>query len=85
MAHVRTPDIALVFLGPGVEKRPELSEIAAGAGTLGSRVFFLLDAVDQRQLLEFTASADIGIIPYPPIDLNSRLCTPNKLFEFIVA
>ena len=84
MAHVRTPDIALVFLGPGVEKRAELSEIAAGTCTLGSRVFFL-DAVDQRQLLEFTASADIGIVPYPPIDLNSQLCTPNKLFEFIVA
>lgn len=61
-----------------------MQAIAAADGTLDSRVFFL-DAVDQSELLEHTASADIGVIPYPPIDLNSRLCTPNKLFEYIVA
>ena len=52
--------------------------------SFGSRIHFL-DPVSQDELLSWTAGADIGIVPYPPIDLNSRLCTPNKLFEFIVA
>lgn len=44
-----------------------------------------IDAVSQEELLFYTASADLGIIPYQPVDLNTKLCTPNKLFEFIQA
>jgi glycosyltransferase involved in cell wall biosynthesis len=36
-------------------------------------------------LVFWSAAADVGIIPYQPIDLNHRLCSPNKLFEFIAA
>jgi glycosyltransferase involved in cell wall biosynthesis len=36
-------------------------------------------------LIAYTQSADAGIIPYPHIDLNSYYCTPNKLFDFLVA
>ena len=46
---------------------------------------FFFPAVDQSILLEYSASADVGIIPYPHVDLNSYYCTPNKLFEFIQA
>jgi hypothetical protein len=35
--------------------------------------------------LGYSASADVGLIPYPAIDVNTTLCTPNKLFEFLVA
>jgi len=84
IALVRQLEIVLVFLGPDGGKRRELEQIAGKLGLLGSRIYFL-DPVPQDALLSWTAGADIGIIPYPPIDLNSRLCTPNKLFEFIVA
>ena len=84
MALVRRPETVLVFLGPDGGKRDELQEIARELGLLGARIHFL-DPVSQVELLSWTAGADVGIIPYPPIDLNSRLCTPNKLFEFIVA
>jgi glycosyltransferase involved in cell wall biosynthesis len=67
-----------------MELRQQLEAIAQRNGTLGLRVFFR-DPVPQSVLLSYTSSADIGIVPYPPIDLNSRYCTPNKLFEFIVA
>ena len=52
--------------------------------TINKKVFFF-PAVEQSVLLEYSASADVGIIPYPHIDLNSYYCTPNKLFEFIQA
>jgi len=46
---------------------------------------YFLPAVPQAELLQHSASADLGIIPYPHVDLNSYYCTPNKLFEFIQA
>jgi len=42
-------------------------------------------AVAQADLLDVTASADAGIIPYQRTCLNNYYCTPNKLFEFIAA
>ncbi|BCQ59337.1 glycosyltransferase [Pseudomonas protegens] len=80
---VKTKDIDLVMMGFGsfgeLLKKKSLS-----LGLLGSRIYFL-EAVPQSELLQHSASADIGIIPYPHVDLNSYYCTPNKLFEFIQA
>lgn len=72
----------LVFMGYG-EGRDELIRIAHEEG-LTSRVHFM-DAVPQSELLNWTSSADVGVIPYQPIDLNNYYCSPNKLFEFIQA
>jgi glycosyltransferase involved in cell wall biosynthesis len=70
---------ALVFLGYG-EYRRHLQDLARAAGNV-----HFLDAVSQGELLDYTASADLGIIPYQPVDLNTMFCTPNKLFEFLQA
>lgn len=32
-----------------------------------------------------TSSADIGLIPYSPVDINTTYCTPNKLFEYLAS
>lgn len=71
--------VALVLLGYG-EYRAHLESLARRHGQ--GRVFFL-DAVSQEELLAHSASADLGIIPYQPVDLNTKFCTPNKFFEFI--
>jgi glycosyltransferase involved in cell wall biosynthesis len=42
-------------------------------------------AVAQDKLLQYTQSADAGIIPYQATCMNNYYCTPNKLFEFIAA
>ena len=84
MAAVQSEDIVLVIMGPGAERRAALEGIARDGGTLGQRVLFH-DPVPQGVLLSYTADAEVGIVPYPAVDLNSRYCTPNKLFEFIVA
>ncbi len=82
MVHVADPAIHLVFLGDGPARgglRNEISRLG-----LQSRVH-MLDAVPQEELLAYTASADLGVIPYQNTCLNNYYCTPNKLFEFIAA
>ena len=74
--------IHLIFMGYG-EAIPELKKITQ-ALKLEERVHFM-EAVSQEELLYWTASADAGIIPYQPVDLNNYYCSPNKLFEFIQA
>lgn len=74
--------IHLVFMGYG-DAQEELQNIARTRG-LESQVHFK-GAVPQSELLFWTASADAGIIPYQGIDLNYYYCSPNKLFEFILA
>ena len=83
MAHVKEPDVDLVMMGFG-EYGQKLQSTAHRLGLAGKRVHFL-PAVPQSELLQHSASADMGIIPYPHVDLNSYYCTPNKLFEFIQA
>jgi glycosyltransferase involved in cell wall biosynthesis len=76
------PAVHLVLLGYG-NMRQELQEIAREC-RIEDRVHFVA-AVPWEQLLYVTATADAGIIPYPPLDLNTRFCSPNKLFEYIQA
>lgn len=83
MAHVKNNDVDLVMMGFGAFG-DLLKAKAIRLKLLGKRIHFL-PAVPQSELLQHSASADIGIIPYPHVDLNSYYCTPNKLFEFIQA
>lgn len=75
--------IVTVLMGFG-DYEKELKSIAKAEGLLNRKVFFH-PAAPQEILLEYSASADVGIIPYPHVDLNGYYCTPNKLFEFIQA
>jgi glycosyltransferase involved in cell wall biosynthesis len=60
-------------------------EITACADNLGlkDRVF-MLPPVPQRELMDFTADADIGTIPLRALR-SYRFACPGKLFEFIGA
>jgi glycosyltransferase involved in cell wall biosynthesis len=82
MARVNAPQVHLVFLGDGALARP-LSRRATARG-VAARVHFH-GAVAQSDLLHYTASADLGVIPYQATCLNNLYCTPNKLFEYIAA
>jgi glycosyltransferase involved in cell wall biosynthesis len=82
MAFVTTPAVHLVFLGNGALAR-RLSRRAKERKVNG-RVHFH-PSVAQDGLLRYTASADVGVIPYQPTCLNNLYCTPNKLFEYIAA
>lgn len=82
MHQIRALDWHLVMLGDGV-LRSRLQRLA-GRGPARDRIH-ILPAVPQDDLLAWTASADAGLVPYVADCMNSMLCTPNKLYEFISA
>lgn len=73
----------LVMLGWG-DLEGELRKKAQALGILGARLHFV-PKIPQSELLSYTSSATIGLIPYPAVDINTKFCTPNKLFEFVRA
>jgi glycosyltransferase involved in cell wall biosynthesis len=72
--------VALVLLGYG-PLRLTLQNLARSE-SLTDRVRFV-DAVPPDDLLDVTASATLGILPYQPVSLNNRLALPNKIFEYL--
>jgi glycosyltransferase involved in cell wall biosynthesis len=48
-------------------------------------VIFFQSAVNHSILLEYTSSADFGILFYEDTCLNHRYCSPNKIFEYLMA
>ncbi|HUI10188.1 MAG TPA: glycosyltransferase [Bacteroidota bacterium] len=84
MGLLSSRDVALVLMGPDNGGGNELVALARERGLLGRSVYFH-PPVKQDELLSYTASADVGLIPYTAVDWNTKFCTPNKLYEFIVA
>lgn len=73
----------LVMLGWGTTEK-QLKNLAEDLGVFDKKVFFV-PKISQKELVSYTSSATIGIIPYDGYDLNTKYCTPNKLFEFVCA
>jgi glycosyltransferase involved in cell wall biosynthesis len=76
------PGASLVVLGEGALK--EALEELAGANGLRGRVLFK-DFIPHRDVPRFISSADVGIIPYENVGINHYLCSPSKLFHYIMA
>ncbi|MBD2297080.1 glycosyltransferase [Nostoc sp. FACHB-190] len=75
-------DACLAIIGYGAYE-PNLREIAQKEG-VADKVFFL-GQVPSDEMLNYSAGADIGVIPYRPIDDNHLYCSPNKFFEYVLA
>lgn len=69
--------LAIVGYGPIDDVLKELST-SKGIDDRVAR----LGRLEQEELLMLTPGADLGVVPYLPIDLNHELCSPNKFFEF---
>jgi glycosyltransferase involved in cell wall biosynthesis len=77
------PGFELAIIGiDSLGVRSKLESIA-GESPL-SNVYFL-EPVPPDQLVSFTTGADIGILPYRNIGLNTSLASPNKLWEYIAS
>ncbi len=72
----------LVLLGDG-EIREDLRHLLHRLN-LEDRVF-LFPAVPLERLLEYTASASVGLIAYSTESLNFQYALPNKFFEYLMA
>jgi glycosyltransferase involved in cell wall biosynthesis/ubiquinone/menaquinone biosynthesis C-methylase UbiE len=81
--QVKQDDVHLVFLGP-TEPKLEKSLKKIAGNLLDNNIHFI-PPVSQAELLRYTTSADFGVIPYPPCDMNTKFCMPNKMFEYIQA
>jgi len=77
------PEGSLVMMGWGRLEQP-LRDQAEAMGLLDRRIFFI-PPVTQAELLLWTSSADVGVIPYRAVGLNNYYSLPNKLFEYIAA
>lgn len=76
---------ALVILGDGVLK-DELTGIADQVNRdAGRQRVFFLPGVPNAELEQWTAGADLGVIPYENVALNHWFCSPNKLWEYPAA
>lgn len=74
--------IVLVIVGYGDYKK-ELKRLVR-ENQLEQRVYFY-GGVDSDKLHNITCDADLGLIPYFGVDDNNYFCSPNKLFELIIA
>jgi glycosyltransferase involved in cell wall biosynthesis len=77
-----TSSAILVILGEG-DLKDALHSLIEMEG-LSSRVFFS-DYVPHGEVPRFISSADVGIIPYANVGINHYLCSPSKLFHYIMA
>lgn len=66
---------------PPIEKI--LKEIT-NQNKLNNRVKFL-PAVPMKKMVQSAQGFDIGVIAYIPVHADNELCTPNKLFEYMMA
>jgi glycosyltransferase involved in cell wall biosynthesis len=78
-------DILIVMMGPATkETQSQLEGLILREG-VADRIK-ILPSVPYEELLDWTASADIGLNILPPDYSSSiRRCLPNKLFEYLMA
>jgi len=74
-----TDDHVLVCMGYG-----PLEKIVKEKSNNSSTIYYF-PAVQPCELLNYTSSADYGILFYEDNCLNHRYCSPNKIFEYLMA
>ena len=84
-ARFLEPDIVIVLMGQDDEGVQAQLEALIDSEGLADRVK-IVPPVPHAELLDWTASADIGLIIFPTHrSLGLRMCLPNKLFEYLMA
>lgn len=83
MSLINNNQWVLLIMGYG-DYQVELEKLASEQGVL-SKIQFV-PSKSQDVLLEYTNSADLGLVPYPTNkDINTHYVSPNKLYEFIAS
>lgn len=79
------PGIVIVLMGKAIGAIQRELEALIAEEEVADRVKIVPPA-PYAELLQWTTSADIGLLIYPPeSSLNIKLCLPNKLFEYLMA
>lgn len=77
--NMESDEHVLVLMGYG-----PLEEVVREKAAESQAIFFH-PAVAPSSLLKYTSSADYGILFYEDSCLNHRYCSPNKIFEYLMA
>lgn len=75
---------AIVLIGFAVRGEERLLMELAEREGLSDRVFFL-PPVPHQELPDYTMDADIGVIPFIDNCPAMHYCTPNKIYEYLMA
>lgn len=79
------PKTLIVIMGGAVKATQSQLEVLIASEGVAERVK-ILPPVPYDELLDWTASADLGLIIYSAdYSPNVRMCLPNKLFEYLMA
>ncbi|HEY8439643.1 MAG TPA: glycosyltransferase, partial [Candidatus Limnocylindrales bacterium] len=81
-AVLEVPDAALCLIGFG---RGFGASVARDSDPRFGGRHHTLPAVHPDEIVSWTASADVCVIPLPPVSANQRASTPNKFWEAIAA
>jgi glycosyltransferase involved in cell wall biosynthesis len=79
---VKIPETVLIVVGDG-EQKENFIKLAGSLG-IKERVIFT-GMISQKELINYTAGADIGLVLIENISLSYYYALPNKLFEYIMA
>ena len=74
--------VSILLIGYG-EHEAKLKSLLGDKGW-AKKVKFL-GRIESEELSACTAGADVGVIPYLPVDINHENCSPNKFFEYVQA
>lgn len=75
----------IVLMGKAVGETLARLELLIAEEGVADRVK-ILPAVPYEELLDWTSSADVGLIIFAPdFSVNIQMCLPNKLFEYLMA
>ena len=78
-------DIVIIMMGQDMHETRSVLEGLIDCHNVADRVK-IISEVPYAELLEWTASADIGVTILPPdYSLNVRTSLPNKFFEYVMA
>lgn len=77
------PGVELAIIG--IDSLGQRSKLKVIAGESRLDNVYFLEPVPPDQLVSFTTGADIGILPYRNIGLNTSLASPNKIWEYIAS
>ena len=78
----KLPQVYLVLLGDGEQKK-NFQKLAGELG-ISDRVIFA-GSILQKDLINYTAGADVGLSLIENISISYYHALPNKLFEYIIA
>jgi glycosyltransferase involved in cell wall biosynthesis len=76
---MKNDEKVIVFMGFG-----PLTDKIKSLASQSTNIYYH-EAVPYNQIVDFTSSADVGMITTQNVALNNYYCLPNKLFEYIHA